>query len=96
MADETDGIAVMDQGIIAGDPLVDRDQHLLFADQLQQVAQLHALALNHLSDRHGRGHFASEIAFAVGRLELSHKGNRHHPRTTLLFNAVDSIAQAQP
>jgi len=96
MTDETDGIAVMDQGIIAGDLLIDCDQHLLFADQLQQVAQLYALALNHLSDRHGRWHFAGEIAFAVGRLELSHKGNRYHLRTTLLFNAVDSIAQAQP
>jgi hypothetical protein len=29
-------------------------------------------------------------------LELSHQGNRHHLRTVLLFNAVDSIAQAQP
>ena len=34
--------------------------------------QLHALALNHLSDRQGRGYFASQITFAVGRLELSH------------------------
>ena len=59
MADETDGIPVVDQGIIAGDLLVDRDQYLLFANLLQQMAQLHALALNHLSDRQGRGHFAS-------------------------------------
>ena len=42
MADETDGIAVVDQGIIAGDLLVNRDQYLLFANQLQQMAQLHA------------------------------------------------------
>ena len=72
MADETDGIAVVDQGIIAGDLLVNRDQYLLFANQLQQMAQLHALALNHLSDRQRRGYFASQITFAVGRLELSH------------------------
>ena len=96
MSDETDGIAVMDQGIIAGDLLVDRDQHLLFANQLQQVAKLYPLALNHLPDGHRRRHFASEIAFAVGRLELSHQGNRHHLRTALLFNPVDSIARAQP
>ena len=54
------------------------------------------LALNHLPDGHRRRHFASEIAFAVGRLELSHQGNRHHLRTALLFNPVDSIARAQP
>jgi len=96
MADETDGIAVVDQGIIAGDLLVDRDQYLLFSNQLQQMAQLHALALNHLSDRQGRGYFTSQITFAIGRLELSHQGNRHHLRIVLLFNAVDSIAQAQP
>jgi len=35
MADETDGIAVVDQGIIAGDLLVNRDQNLLLANQLQ-------------------------------------------------------------
>jgi hypothetical protein len=29
-------------------------------------------------------------------LELSHQGNRHHLRRTLLFNPVDSIARAQP
>ena len=96
MSDETDGIAVMDQGVIAGDLLVDRDQHLLFANQLQQVAQLYALALNHLPDGHRRRHFAGEVAFAVGRLELSHQGNRHHLRTAFLFNPVDSIARAQP
>ena len=52
MADKTDGIAVMHQGIVAGDFLVNGDQHLLFTEQLQEVTQLQALALDHLSDRH--------------------------------------------
>src|SRR5262245_53572864 len=53
MPDEPDGIAIMDQRIVAGDFLVDRDQHFFFADQLQQVAKLHALPLNDLPHRHG-------------------------------------------
>ena len=95
MSDQPDGIAVVNQGIIAGDFLVDGDQHFFFANQLQQVTQLHALALNHLPDRHGRRDFAREIAFAVGRLELSHQGNRHHLLRKPPFNAVDSVREAQ-
>jgi hypothetical protein len=32
MSDEPDGIAIMDQRVVAGDFLVDRDQHFLFPD----------------------------------------------------------------
>lgn len=86
MSDETDGIAVMDERIITGDFLVDRDKDLFFANQLQQVAQLYALTLNQLPHGHGRRHFTGEITFAVGRLELSHQGNRHHPLSRPFLN----------
>lgn len=73
MSDEPDGIAIMDQRVVAGDFLVDRDQHFLFPDELQQVAELYALSLNHLPNSHGRDHFAGHIPLAVGCLELSHQ-----------------------
>ena len=40
VADKSDGIAVMDQRIVAGDFFVNRHQYFLFPDQLQQVTEL--------------------------------------------------------
>ena len=42
-------------------------------DELQQVAELYALSLNHLPNSNGRVHFAGHIPLAVGSLELSHQ-----------------------
>ena len=95
MSDETDRISVMHERIIAGDFLVDRDQYLFFTNQLQQVTQLYALALNHLPNGHGGWHIAREIAFTVGCLELSHERNGYHLLTELPCNPVDSLREAR-
>ena len=46
--------------------------------QLQQVAELKPLPLNHLADGERRRNFAGQIPLAVGCLQLTGQGNGHH------------------
>lgn len=78
VADQADRVAVVYQGIFAGDLFIDRHEDFLFADQLEEVAELDALPLNELADREGFGDFAGEVPFAVGGLKLSRQDDGHH------------------
>ena len=78
MSDETKGVPILDQGILAGDLFIDRDEHFLFPQQLEEMAELHPLPLNQLPHGHGRGKVAGQIAFAVGRLQLSCQHDGDH------------------
>ena len=70
MSDETKGVPILDQGVLAGNLLIDRHEHLLFSQQLEEVAELNPLPLNQLPHRHWRGNVAGQIALSVGRLQL--------------------------
>lgn len=95
VTDQPDGVAVVNQRVVAGDLFVDRHQDLLLPDQLQQVTQLYALPLNHLPHRDGRGEFDGHIPFSVHRLQLSQQLDRHHVSRMLLpGGGVDSVRRA--
>jgi hypothetical protein len=68
MADEANRITILHHRILARNLLVDRDQHFFFADELEQVAELGTLSLDHLPDGHGRWDLAGKIPFTVGGL----------------------------
>jgi hypothetical protein len=72
MADKPQSIAVLHEGILAGNAFIDRHQDFLFPQELKQMAQVVSLSLNDLSDTHRGGKFACQIPLAIGRLELAH------------------------
>jgi hypothetical protein len=45
---------------------------LFRANELEEMAQLRTLPLNHLADGHGGGNMTGEIPFAIGSLKLTH------------------------
>jgi hypothetical protein len=76
--DQANRITVLNQGIFARDFFVNRHQHLLFSDQLEEVTQLEALALDELAHGQGCGNFAGHIPLSISGLELPGQDNRHH------------------
>ncbi len=58
VSDETKSVPVLDKGILAGDPFIDSHEDLLFAQQLEQMAELNSLPLYQLPNGHRRGELA--------------------------------------
>ena len=50
VSDKPNGVAIVHNGVVAGDFFVDRYQHFFFANKLKQVTELHALSLYQLSN----------------------------------------------
>ena len=72
MSHEAHGVSVLHERILAGNALVDGDQHLLFPQELQHVTKATALSLNHLSNAEWGRDLTSQISLAISRLELAH------------------------
>lgn len=78
MSYQANGISVLDQRILTGDFLVDRDQHFLLPQQLKEMTKLNALSLNELSHRLGGRNLTGEVALSISGLQLSRQYNGHH------------------
>lgn len=78
MSHKAHGVSVLHERILAGDPFVDGDEHLLFSQELQHVAKATALSLNHLSYAERGRDLTSQISLAISRLKLAHQRNRNH------------------
>src|SRR5437016_5689851 len=86
MPHQLDRVAVLNQRVLAGDLFIDGHQDFLLANELEEMAQLHALPLDHLADGHGGRYFTGQVPFAFEGLELTHQRNGNHDRTVLLFS----------
>jgi hypothetical protein len=80
---EAYGISVLHERIFTGNAFVDRDEDLLFPQELQHGTEATTLSLNHLPYTQGDWYFTSQISLAIHRLKLAHQRNRNHVTSIL-------------
>ncbi len=68
MANEAKGVAILNSGVFARDPLIDGHEDFFLAEQLQEMPKIVPLSLNHLPHGHGVGNFAGQVPLSIGRL----------------------------
>jgi len=96
MGNQLERVAVMYEGVLAGDPLIDRDHQLFFSHQLSDVLPQAGLTEDQLPDHDRLRDLAGKIPLPIVGLQLAHQRNSDHRRSGTRGTLTGAPDGAQP